>query len=686
MTSTFDAVDELERINKMTPDEAYRESVATTGRASGITDAQDAAARIPEAEMQRRRAAGGVQNPAQPVAAGNTPSGMVMGADGQLRYDNGKLVGAAKPANYEQLDSTQMMRRMEQGLPAKADPDYERWRAQVAYDRMSLDEKKRLHDQRNGLLADTILRGIAQVNNGGGEIYENGGKTYRRVKFSGKDQSGPVTDLNKMREQMGKDGRMGALGVYLEVNPDGTKVEGAQPRIWYSHIGSDGGKGVVKEIDNLGTVQEQWVKKYLADNPAKDAEGAEDRLRAARRVAADRFGGNYAGWDLTPTVREQFEAKQKAEAEKLAVANKELDQKDAQFYAGLGFNKDKLAEERRQFDQKFGLDEKKYAEAVREFDASLDAQQKDAADKLGVRKMEILANIGAKVADGGKTGDILRSLPQSFVKSYIEAEVPELDENGNPMLNEATGVPMSRKPTTEEMRQRFDELKGLAEKAYGAASGNAYYDNLAAQLDGAASAAQPAQAAATPSIGKDGNLVMQDGTVVKPGATFTNKNGVTMRWKGGDINAWEPVGDKGGKSVLEPLKQVNGGATTSQQDIQNPAPQKPNDDSGKRWDAYISATLREAFPSDEITPDAIASGAYDGPLAQIAKESNDPAFAKYVDDLLKRNSESRQKKDAEKAAQAKANYEKELKLNRIRKAKPKSASPITDSFMAVPMP
>ena len=66
MENKPDIVDELERINKLTPDQAYQESVAEIGRAPSITDAQDAAARVPQAQIDAMKEK--VAPPAAPAA------------------------------------------------------------------------------------------------------------------------------------------------------------------------------------------------------------------------------------------------------------------------------------------------------------------------------------------------------------------------------------------------------------------------------------------------------------------------------------------------------------------------------------------------------------------------------------------------------------------------------------------
>lgn len=518
-----DAVDELARIEKMTPDEALQESMQRNPDAS-LTDAQRAAALIPPDEMQRRRAAASPAPAAAPASAlAPAPLDHTIGGDGKSRTAYGGKVlvvdqktGAVSWENPDETaaDAPGSVRMAERGGTID-DPEFAQWRNQALFNSKTLEQRKKMAGERNHLLAETAAQTLEQLNDGQGAVKSTkDGRRFRIVMFKNDGEDNPVTRLNRMNADMGRGGNMTSISAAVEIDADGNAI--GKPIIKYGR--SDGGKGkatAFRDLD-IGEVMNRWADTY--------AEKTGQTQLEARRRAVERFGGdanlagrNPAGWDIAPTVQEKaaeeqrrFNEQQKLKQQEADTARQKVDNQDAQFYAELGFNKDKLDESIRQFDKTFGLDEKKYNEAVREFDASLDQKAREAADKLGVRKMEILANAGATVAHGGGKREFLSALPREFVKSYIDAEIPELDDDGKPMLDEVTGKPMYRKPTTEEMRQRYAELESLAKQAYGAASGDAYVNNLVTVLDGdtarpaqAAQSAQPARndASSMPSVG-----------------------------------------------------------------------------------------------------------------------------------------------------------------------------------------
>lgn len=488
------------------------------GRESSETRMIDAPADTASAVALRRR---GYVNPQQVnTVIPGMDAGTVIDNDNIVRYENGKTVGgvvvkdgksrtsyggkvrvvdqSTGAVSWENPDGTaaaapDSVRIAERGGLAE-DPEVVQWRNQAVFNSRTLEQRKKMAGERNHLLAETAAQTLEQLNNGQGVVKTtNDGRRFRIVTFKNNGEDNPVARLNRMNTDMGRGGNMTSMSAAVEIDANGNAI--GKPVIKYGR--SDGGKGKAtawRDLD-IGEVMNQWADTYADKTGQSQLE--------ARRRAVDRFGGdsnlagrNPAGWDIALTAQEKADEERRRFDAEQELNRQKVNNQDAQFYAELGFNKDKLDESIRQFDKSFGLDEKKYAEAVREFDASLGQKAKETADKLGVHKMEILANAGAKMAQGGSKRDLLSSLPREFVKSYIDAEIPELDAEGNPMLDEMTGKPMYRKPTTEEMRQRYAELEGLAKQAYGAASGDAYVNNLVALLDG--NAAQPQSQAQQP--------------------------------------------------------------------------------------------------------------------------------------------------------------------------------------------
>lgn len=159
---TPELLKDLDRINKMTPDQAYRYSVDSIGRDPSITKQMDAAATIPEDEMQRRRQSAGVANPEKPIGVANQPAGATVTESG-VYLPNGKLAGD-KPAGYEQMASTQMMEKMNQGLRPKNGLTWEDALKQQQFEKVgrSLAIAQQKVDQNNELLATRQRRKTLQ--------------------------------------------------------------------------------------------------------------------------------------------------------------------------------------------------------------------------------------------------------------------------------------------------------------------------------------------------------------------------------------------------------------------------------------------------------------------------------------------------------------------------------------------
>lgn len=459
--------------------------------------------------------------------------------------------GNVRWANTEtgQEEMPASMRQAERG-GLSDDEDYSLWRQQRQFDRLSLEQKQRRRAAHDYASTDIVARAAGVLNGGGGELKRGGdGKYYRTVVFNA-DEEGPVKDTNDMFARMGRKSRMKNIGVSIQTDENGVPVKGARARafIGLSPTGGVEANGAthVKELDDIGDVMTRWAKAYgqMRGVSKEEAERkAYERFGGAQSV----FGDNPAAFNLAPTDREKFGEEQRKFDATQDMAGRKLSLADQQFYAGLGMKSKELAETARQFDANFGLNERKYEEAKREFDESLSQQQKQEADKLGVRRMEILANAGASLAKGGGTRDLLAALPREFVKSYIDAEIPVLDADGNQVMDEMTGQPSFRKPTTEEMRSRFNELKSLAEQAYGAANGSGYLDRLATVLDGDGdSASQPQATPAATEQPQQGGLPAYDPAKedqYRPGDRFTNEGAIWEVGADGRAHFISRIGD-----------------------------------------------------------------------------------------------------------------------------------------------
>ena len=85
---------EIDDIQKMTPDEAYRKSVAELGRAPGITDEMHAAASMPQAQLDAmKEKVAPTAKPAPTAAPAQQPQPQtVVGKDGKGRTTFGGYV------------------------------------------------------------------------------------------------------------------------------------------------------------------------------------------------------------------------------------------------------------------------------------------------------------------------------------------------------------------------------------------------------------------------------------------------------------------------------------------------------------------------------------------------------------------------------------------------------------------
>lgn len=381
--------------------------------------------------------------------------------------------GPSKTADgksFEEQKSTQMMRAMSSG-------DVNLYSQLANYNRMTLEQRKRRKAQRNYLMADTLRQGLEQLNGGGGDLRTSkDGKTYRVVMYRNDGEDNPVARLNKLNTYMGKKGTMTSLAVAVEVDRDGKAI--GKPILKYGYNDDGGTKASGFRDVNIAEVMNRWADAHAIKNKVSQLE--------ARRTAVQEFGGdknlagaNPAGWDIAPTAQEIAAEERRKADEKLKLERNKIDNQNAQFYASLGFDRDKLAQTSAQFDKNYDL-------ALKQFDAS--EKHANAADNIAGRKqdlaekqfdeqvkqtirganrddMKLAYEIVTGLQSAGKqptTGEILKAMGDKTLEHFYK--IPVRDENGQMVLN-ADGAPVTREPET---KQEYDQCTENLVKAVNA--------------------------------------------------------------------------------------------------------------------------------------------------------------------------------------------------------------------------
>lgn len=372
--------------------------------------------------------------------------------------------------SFEEQKSTQMMRDMSAG-------NVDFWSKRAQFNRLTLEQRNRRRAARDHVMAETLREGWEQLNNGEGDIHKSkDGKTYRVVMYRNDGEDNPVARLNKMNVNMGKKGTMTSLAVAIEVDKDGKAI--GKPIIKYGYNNDGGTKATGFRDVNPAEVMNRWADTYAKRTGQSQLE--------ARRAAVQAFGGdknlagaNPAGWDIAPTAQEIAAEGQRKADEKLKLERDKIDNQNAQFYASLGFDREKLAQTSAQFDKNHDL-------ALKQFDAS--EKHANAADDISRRRqdlvekqfdeqvkqtirganredMKLAYEIVTGLQDAGRqptTGEILKSMGDKTLEHFYK--IPVRDENGQMVLN-ADGAPVTREPET---KQEYDQCTENLVKAVNA--------------------------------------------------------------------------------------------------------------------------------------------------------------------------------------------------------------------------
>ena len=408
--------------------------------------------------------------------------------------------------SFEEQKSTQMMRDMSAG-------NVDLWGKRAQFNRLTLEQRNRRRAARAHVGTEAVRQAWEQLNDGGGDLRKSkDGKTYRVVMYRNDGEDNPVARLNKMNVNMGKKGTMTSLAVAVEVDKDGKAI--GKPVIKYGYNNDGGTKATGFRDVNPAEVMNRWADTYAKRTGQSQLE--------ARRAAVQAFGGdknlagaNPAGWDIAPTAQEiAAEEKRKADA-KMKLERDKIDNQNAQFYASLGFDREKLAQTSAQFDKNYDLAlkqfdagekhanaadaiagrkqdlaekqlDKNYDLALKQFDAG--EKHANAADAIAGRKqdlaekqfdeqvkqtirganredMKLAYEIVTGLQDAGRqptTGEILKSMGDKTLEHFYK--IPVRDENGQMVLN-ADGAPVTREPET---KQEYDQCTENLVKAVNA--------------------------------------------------------------------------------------------------------------------------------------------------------------------------------------------------------------------------
>lgn len=389
--------------------------------------------------------------------------------------------------SFEEQKSTQMMRDMSAG-------NVDLWSKRAQFNRLTLEQRNRRRAARDHVMAETLREGWEQLNNGEGDIHKSkDGKTYRVVMYRNDGEDNPVARLNKMNVNMGKKGTMTSLAVAIEVDKDGKAI--GKPIIKYGYNNDGGTKATGFRDVNPAEVMNRWADTYAKRTGQSQLE--------ARRAAVQAFGGdknlagaNPAGWDIAPTAQEIAAEEQRKADEKLKLERRKIDNQNAQFYASLGFDREKLAQTSAQFDKNYDL-------ALKQFDASekhanaaddISGRRQDLAEKQfdeqvkqtirGANRedMKLAYEIVTGLQNAGKgmtTGDILKSMGDDTIEQFYK--IPMVNPDGTP-VTDANGAQMFRPPQTKEEYDRCTEgLVNAVNALRGANGGASIRDNYVKQ-------------------------------------------------------------------------------------------------------------------------------------------------------------------------------------------------------------
>ena len=448
--------------------------------------------------------------------------------------------------SFEEQKSTQMMRDMSAG-------NVDLWSKRAQFNRLTLEQRNRRRAARDHVMAETLREGWEQLNNGEGDIHKSkDGKTYRVVMYRNDGEDNPVARLNKMNVNMGKKGTMTSLAVAIEVNKDGKAI--GKPIIKYGYNNDGGTKATGFRDVNPAEVMNRWADTYAKRTGQSQLE--------ARRAAVQAFGGdknlagaNPAGWDIAPTAQEIAAEEQRKADEKLKLERDKIDNQNAQFYASLGFDREKLAQTSAQFDKNYDL-------ALKQFDAS--EKHANAADDISMRRqdlaekqfdeqvkqtirganredMKLAYEIVTGLQDAGKgmtTGDILKSMGDDTIEQFYK--IPMVNPDGTP-ITDGNGAQMFRPPQTKEEYDRCTEGLVNAVNALRGANGGASIRDRYTQIQRLAQGISSGEALAAASAVGD----------MAGGVAGLNNGGTAPEQRANDAAALLAARGKGGANATQ---------------------------------------------------------------------------------------------------------------------------------------
>ena len=339
-----DELNEIDRINKMTPDEAYRHSVATIGRAEGITDEMHEAAITPAPSpaptvtqpTQPTQPVAPAPAPTAPMAAPGQPPKTTIGADGKSRTtyggyvrvvaqdgpDKGKVTWEDTNGNpVEAPKSQQMMDMLNQGLRPKGDLSWDDALKQQSFEsigkaqqyarnaieanRLAIENRRKRKAKQNAKVADEMGSAFANLQGNledvskhiadGGSIEDSGAYKSKDGNYyvRGIVAADRLGEFNKEMAGLGGKDSMERIVVSQQVSKTTGKPIG-EPTFaaLYRKNGIDGqGDGVYAKKLNLAQAVNYARKSQVDLGRMSDQE--------AKEYAVWAFGGkNPLNWDV----------------------------------------------------------------------------------------------------------------------------------------------------------------------------------------------------------------------------------------------------------------------------------------------------------------------------------------------------------------------------------------------------
>ena len=222
--------------------------------------------------------------------------------DGTVRWEDNNGTPIETPKSLQMMEAANRGFSPNQGTAASWDDAIRQQQAaklenaktlsQQRYDfmRKSIDERKRMRDERDFTTAEAAKNALRLLDEGEGEIktHKATGKKYRVVKVDGT----AIETAERQSNAMGRKSSLKKIAAYVQVNDDGTPVEGAQPS-FYMVVGKNNGDGArdtttLKPLD-FGRVMKQYARSFAALNGMKEDE-------AYGNVVTEFGGRNPFGW------------------------------------------------------------------------------------------------------------------------------------------------------------------------------------------------------------------------------------------------------------------------------------------------------------------------------------------------------------------------------------------------------